>query len=108
MFQCTIVSSFPLYFYSYPKFVYGVILKKSKIQFAKDYIKYMISTFICALPTFLITEFIRFNSAWMQLLFNAVMCLIIPNIICYIFFRGTEEYQYFKGLLVGIIRKTKK
>ncbi|MCB2306038.1 hypothetical protein LGL08_05375 [Clostridium estertheticum] len=108
VFMGTIVSSFPLYFYSYPKFVYGVILKESKIQFAEDYIKYMIVTFISALPTFLITELIHFNSAWMQLLFNGVMCLIIPNIICYIFFRETEEYQYCKGLIIGILRKIKK
>jgi len=105
IFMGTIVSSFPLYFYSYPKYVYGVIFQKSNLQFAKDYIKYMLVTLISVLPTYLLTEYYRFNSAWLQLLFNAVLCLIIPNIICYIFFRKTEEYQYCKGLVVGLIRR---
>ena len=108
IFMGTIVSSFPLYFYSYPKFVYGVIFKKSNLQFAEDYIKYMIVTVISVLPTYLITDFYRFNSAWMQLLFNVVLCLIIPNIICYLFFRKTEEFQYGRGLVVGILQKIKK
>ena len=108
IFMGTIVSSFPLYFYSYPKYVYGIIFKKGALQFAKDYIGYMIITLISVLPTYLITEFYRFDSAWLQLLFNALACLILPNIICYLFFRKTEEYQYSKGLVVGILRKIKR
>jgi len=108
IFMGTIVSSFPLYFYSYPKFVYGVIFKESNLQFGKDYIKYFMITLISVLPTFMITEFYRFTSAWWQLLFNGAMCVIVPNIICYLFFRKTEEYQYCKGLVVGILRKIRK
>jgi len=36
------------------------------------------------------------------------MCLLIPNIIGYLFFRKTAEYQYCKSLVVGILQKDEK
>lgn len=104
----TIVSSLLVYFYSYPKFVYGYVLKKNYVQYAKDYSKYIIGTFVSILPVFIITEMFKAYNQWIQLLINGVCCLIIPNFIYYLFFRKTTEYQYWKRIILSILTKAKK
>ena len=104
VFMGTIVSALALYSYSYPKYVYGMVFKRGYKQYLKDYIKFALITLIASIPTYLISERIHMNTVFLQLIVNAILCLIIPNFVYYVFFRRTEEYKYCKHMLLNTLR----
>ncbi len=105
VFMGTIVSSFALFFFSYPKFVYKPLFKKSYKQYFKEYFVYLIITVIAVAPTYMITNVCTVSNLFLQLVINSIICLIIPNVVYYIIMRNSEEFHYYKELLINTVRK---
>ena len=95
----TIISSFALFSFSYPKYIYNGIFKRSYIQYIKENIKYIIITTITVVISVIISKNIRIANAFIQLIINSIIAISIPNIIYYLLFRKTEEFSYIKALL---------
>jgi putative membrane protein len=104
----TIISSTALFCFSYPKYVYKPLFKKSYKQYIKENITYTILAFVAVSTTFLVVTQFKFNNNFVQLIVNAVICLIIPNLIYYVVFRKREEFMYYKNLLKNIVNKFKE
>ena len=108
VFMGTTMSSMVLFGYSYPKYVYKGIFKKSYLQYSKDYIQYVFITMISAIPVYFLTEKFKVDSSFVQLFINAVICLIIPNLTYYLFFHKTDEYKYCKNIIIQMFGNFKK
>ena len=101
VFLGTIVSSFALFMYSYPKYIYKGIFKRSYLEYAFENINYIIMTAVTVIITTLITKQIIIPNNILQIIVNGVFVIIIPNAIYYIIFRKTDEFKYLKSLIMN-------
>lgn len=98
----TIISTFVLFFYSYPKFVYKPLFKRNYVQYFKDYIPYVITAIISVFVTYLIILNINIQNNILQIIVNLLVVIIVPNIIHIIVFFKTEEFKYFENIIKQI------
>lgn len=105
IFMGTIFSGLSLWAYSYPKFMYKNILKRQYSDYAKETIGYILLFVIIAATTFFISNCFVFDSNMISLLVNIVIALIIPNVILILLFRKSDNFLYFKRLIVNMFKK---
>ncbi len=103
----TIISTFIVFLYGYPIFVYKPIFKKSYFQYLKDYIPYVLTTIIAVTITYIITSKIIIGDLLLQIVINLIIVVIIPNLIYYILLRNTEEFKYYKNMVTNIMNSIK-
>lgn len=103
----TILSSFVLFFYSYPIFVYKKLFGRSYFQFLKEFAFYFVISIVCMFITFLVVNLINISNLLITLFINLIICIIIPNFIYYLIFKNTKEYRYYIELLKKLINKRK-
>lgn len=108
IFLGTIISTVVLFFYSYPKFVYKPLFNRNYIQYIKDYIPYTIVAITSVVITFIVTSTINTNNNIIHIIINTIIVIIIPNIIHIMIFYNSEEFQYYKMLLITNLLKNKK
>ena len=107
VFMGTILSSFILHFYSYPKFVYTKLFDKSYTSYFKQFFKKFITMSIILIITYFISTLFKVNSNILQLLINMLICLVIPNLIFIIIYRNKKEYKYIKKIISKYKKKLK-
>ena len=108
VFLGTITSTFILYGYSFPKFVYKRIFKKEYKQYVKDNIKHIIPATISIVITVLIVNKVIISNILLQLIVNGIICVIVPNLIMLLIFYRTDEFKYYKKLVINLIKKRKE
>lgn len=101
----TIISGLALWCYSYPKFVYKKLFNRSYKQYAKETIGYVVLFIGIAAITYEISTLIVLNNLILQILVNAIISLIMPNLIMFLIFRKSENFEYFAELLKKIQKK---
>ncbi len=104
----TIMSTFVLFFYSYPKFVYKRLFKRNYIQYLKDYVPYVLTAIISVAITYMIINIINLQNSILQIIINLIIVIIIPNIIHLIVFFRTEEFQYYKNMIINNLKSIRK
>lgn len=104
VFLGTVFSGFVLHFYSYPKFVYKKIFDRTYKQYMKETIGYIFTFIIVAFITYCLSNIFRFDNGYIEVIKNVIVAVIIPNIIFLILFKNTEEYKYYKELILKILR----
>ena len=105
VFMGTIISTFLVFFYSYPKFVYQPLFNRSYTQYLKDYIPYIGSSILVMMSTYFITTKIVIQNSMMQIIVNTLIVCIIPNVLYWLLFYQTKQFQYYKEILLKMIRK---
>lgn len=103
VFVGTMISTIILFIYSYPKYVYEPLFKKSKYVFFKEQIYYMGILIIAFICTHGFAKIITINNILLNLGLNLIAVLLIPNILFFLFFYKTEEFKYFKNFFVSLI-----
>lgn len=101
----TFLSSMALFLYSYPIFVYKKLFNRKYIDFIKEHLKYLIISIITVFVTVIIVKQISIANEFVTLIINAIICLIIPNIIYALIFYKTDEFKYYFELAKNIIKK---
>ena len=96
----TIISSMVHWLYDFPKYVYGIVLKKCLKQYIWDYLPYFFIFIISIFITKIICNFIILNNIFILLLINIVLCIIIPNFIFLVIFHKTNEFIYWKNFII--------
>lgn len=105
----TIMSSLILLLYSYPKYVYKLVLEGSCFEYFKLHIKHATLTLIICLLTGYFSSFITTSNAWLQLILNGILCLTVPNILYLLFVIRMPEFNFYKQKLNNILKlKPKK
>ncbi|MDD3241994.1 MAG: polysaccharide transporter [Bacilli bacterium] len=101
----TIISSFVLYGYSYPKLVYKNLFAKNYMNYFLELIKSIFIFIIACTCSCLLADFFYIDNLYLELIINSLISITIPTLIIIIFFRKTDEYKYFKDMLKKIFRK---
>lgn len=104
IFMGTFLSTLVLYFYSFPKMVYKEIFHKSYREYALEYIKYALIMLFTMFITYGFTFIVKVENQLLQLIFNAAICIIIPNTILYFIYRKTNEFDYYKSMVKNTLK----
>lgn len=94
----TILSSLVLWCYSYPKYVYINLFNKKLKEYIIKAITHVILFISILIISFMINKYSN------NIITSGIISVIIPNIILYLIYRSTEEFKYYKKL---IVKKTK-
>lgn len=107
VFMGTIVSSLILWCYSYPKLVYKKLFKRNYINYVLETFGYLFLFIVLAGVSLGLSLIIRVDNVFLQLVINTVISAIVPNVILFMIFRKTDNYKYFKVLILNILNKFK-
>lgn len=101
----TIISRLLYAWWREPMILFGEYFKTSPKNYYFTYIKrliFMILIFICANA---ICSIIPQNNIYFAFLLKCVICIFIPNIIIFIVFYKTKEFQYIKSNLKKLVKR---
>ena len=104
----TIISTMILHLWSFPKYTYSVIFKRKKRQYVYEFLKYAIIMIIIWIETALLNQIITFDNAILEVIKSTIVTFVIVNSTLIILFRKTEEYEYFKKIILGKLKRGKK
>ena len=100
----TILSQLVLFLYSYPKYIYRVLLRKDYKRYVKKLLECITMFILCITFTAFICFTIQIENSFIKLILNGVVCILIPNIVFIIVYRKSKELKYY----IGILMKMKK
>ncbi len=104
IFMGTIISNLFLYVYSYPKYVYKLVLEGTYLEFFKLHMMHLTLTLIICLFTAYISSFITVSNEWLQLVLNGILCLTVPNVLYFLFALKMPEFEFYKNKLRNILK----
>lgn len=107
VFLGTFISSFVLWFYSYPKFIYKNLLKKNYKKYYLDLL-INVSVFILIIGIAYLIKIISINNLILCFIIKLILVIIIPNIMLMIIFRKNECFKYYIDLIKNRIIKGNK
>lgn len=99
VFLGTILSSFVLLFYGYPKYVYTKMFDKSFSDYYKLYFMHILHAAICFIITYIVCMNLKFNSVIASFVIKILICGTVPNFIYYLLVRNTGEFAYVKNIV---------
>ena len=103
----TIISTFILFFYSYPKYVYKFVLEGKYQEYIKlHFVHGIITTLICFVTGF-ISSWIRVENVYLQLILNGMLCLVVPNALYLLFATRRPEFGFYREKLKNILAKAR-
>jgi len=106
----TFVSGLALYCFSYPKFVYHGIFKRSYRSYAFETIGYSLAAGIICCVTFYIAKGFS-HMMWLEgigvLISNIIISIVVPTIIILAVFANSDEMKYCRDLLKRFIKRGK-
>lgn len=101
----TIVSTFVLYFYSFPKYIYSPLFNKQKINYIKEFISLTIVAISNFIINFIINEFIVINNLYISFVVHTSVCILITMIFYYLVFKRDEYFLYAKNMIAERFNK---
>lgn len=101
----TICSTLILYLFSYPRYLYVDLLSGKYWDYYKEFIKSIIITFLAGTLTYVLARQVHNTNAFLELVLNITVALIVPNTILYALLRKTDEFVYYKRMLLKYLKK---
>ena len=95
VFMGTVLSVMIWILYSYPKYVYKLVLKGTYLEYIIIFLKYTILSFLIGLITIYLSSLIRVDNLYLQLLYNLVLCCSIPNILYFLVVKKFPEFKFY-------------
>jgi len=100
----TAISYFSLSFWVEVYILFKDGLKSKVNGYYLDYFKKMIFTLIIGLSLYYLCSFVS-GSIVVVFIIKCFVCLIVPNLIFYLVYRNSVEFNYYKGIVLGFIKK---
>ncbi|MBQ9072383.1 MAG: oligosaccharide flippase family protein [Bacilli bacterium] len=107
VFLGTIISSFWLFFYSYPKYVYKKLFNKGYLSYFKEILEYIFLFFLILLISFSLSNIYSFDNIYLEFLKNCILSIVIPSLILVAVFYRTDKFKYFVKILKNIFKRNK-
>lgn len=95
----TVLSSLVLWFYSYPKYVYKNLFDKEITSYIKEFIMHVL------LFVLIIALSYAMNMYNNNIIISALISIIVPNALLYLVYRKSNEYKYFKALILNFKKR---
>lgn len=94
VFLGTTISTLIVPFWNQPRIVYKELFKKSVSKYFVTYLVYLIIMLLVGYLTTNICNFVVNGYSFISLIIRGSICVIIPNIVYWILFLRTKEFQY--------------
>ncbi|MCL2038752.1 oligosaccharide flippase family protein [Candidatus Saccharibacteria bacterium] len=105
----TILSTLLIHFYSYPKFVFKLVLHASPVLYIKLFVRYFAVFAVALFSVFFIKCMLPPMDALAEFVLLGAGCFVLSTLLWWAVFARIEEMQFFKakirGFLLGIRRK---
>lgn len=105
VFMGTIISTLIVYLISYPLYVYIPLFKKTYLNYFKLGLKYIVIAIITITITYFITGYINLKNNFLNLFLVMIISCIVPNLILLIIYNKTEEFKYYKSIIITFFKK---
>lgn len=105
VFLGTLISNICVVFWTKPKIVYKYVFNKKLSCYFKMYFKYLFIGLIALVISFIFTEPIKYNVGLVSFLLNCIINIIVINLFYLIVFFRTNEFNYFKDIILEFIKK---
>ncbi|GHU80309.1 sugar translocase [Clostridia bacterium] len=105
IFMGTVASKLVLHFYGYPKYAFGMVLRRGRLEYVRVFVKYAIITAVIWVVSGFIGRAIIVDNIFIELVLRLGFCFIVPNALFIISQFKTVEFRYFKELLGTLVRK---
>lgn len=105
VFMGTTISGLALWCYSYPRFVYKNLFKRSYWQYAKETMGYIAIFLICAALSYLATGLFHFESNIVTVIANAIASVLITGIVIVIALHRSYGFKFFATKAKGIVAR---
>ena len=103
----TIISTMFLFLYSYPKYVYKLVLDGTYKEYFRLHIKHSLLTIIIFIITVYFSSLITSQKLWINLILNGILCCFIHNILYFVFATKMPEFSFYKEKLRNIFKARK-
>lgn len=103
VFLGTMISTLTTSFWVEPLVLYRHGLKISVKAYFIDYLRYTLLTIVAALPTVFLCSLFKETNLW-SFVAKLLICLLLPNLIFFIFFRKNTNFIAFIGIGKKLIR----
>jgi len=100
----TIISSFALWCYSYPKFVYAKIFKRSYLQYIKETLGYVLLFIAVSAISYFATLPISSGPFLLQIILRLIITFIISNFLLIIIFRKNPYLIQFTSKIKNLVK----
>lgn len=95
----TVISNLFLHFYSYPRYAFGLVLKRKRREYLALFAKYLACFLFGWAAVYLPLKFADDLTTLQGLLLSGILSLLLPSLLWYLLFRKSEEYTYFINLI---------
>ena len=90
-----------------PNIIYKNLFKMSSKKYFKKFLQYFMIVFIVGGLMYSIMQILLAEPTICKFIMMLILDLTIPNLIFFIIFYKTEEFQYIKGIIISTIRRKK-
>ena len=101
----TIISSFILHFYSYPKYVYKRLFKKNIKNYFINCLKEILLFVFISIVTFINVKIAKVDNNIVNFIICLIVSFITPNIILFGIYHRDDNYLYYKEIIRKVIKK---
>lgn len=108
IFLGTLISSISVCVWIEPYILYKYGFNISVKKYFKDYIKKSLLTILLSCLVYFICM-INLGNIYINFIYKVLMCILIPNLLLFIIYNKSNEFQYFyKNLFLKILSKLKR
>ena len=101
----TLISNITVIFWTQPAITYKYVFKKPLIEYFKRYFKYLLIGIVPLIITIFLTKGLKQNIDIIKFALNCLINLLVVNLFYLIIFWRNKEFEFFKGLIINVIRK---
>ncbi|MFX0548409.1 lipopolysaccharide biosynthesis protein [Hathewaya histolytica] len=103
----TLISNLSVIFWVKPKIVFNKVFNKSLAEYLFHYLKYMCYALVPFILTRITSKYLHVSNKFLDFLLNCILSVIIINLSYAIMFYKTEEFQYYKKILMERLKDSK-
>lgn len=100
VFLGTFISNISVVFWVKPKVTYKYVFKKPLRNYFYMYFRYLFIASIPLVITIMLTNTIKTSNSIMYFIVNCLINIVVINVFYIIIFRNSEEFKYFKNLVL--------
>ncbi|MFC5773361.1 lipopolysaccharide biosynthesis protein [Ectobacillus antri] len=98
----TLVSSLVIPFWLTPYLVYKHVFQMSIFSHFTKYVYYAMVGLTAFILTYWSSQLVVIGG-WWGLILQSMICICVPNVLYVVIFKNTNEFQYLRGILVGLL-----
>ena len=80
------------------------VFRENVVSYYVRLLRYTLVDLLICILVYYINSFIRCQGIG-ELICKGIICMIVPNVILVFLYRNTNDYQYFKNMIIGFLKR---